>query len=288
MRVCFFRSHKAREGLLADAFVAGVAKHGDSGEIRLTEGLDGIAKGFDVVVMIGVKSKDIFERHRDAGIHVVYLDKGYQRHIQHAAPVRLWEYWRVAVDGHNPTRYLMATDRPDDRAEAMSFSLKPWRKSGKHIVFAGSSAKYHEFYDLPDPTTYAKSVIRQIRRLAPGREILYRPKPSWHDAVPIKGSTWSGRGQTLAEVLVGAHALVTHGSNSCFEAVCAGVPCVVLGEGVARPVSSTEVSEIESPRLAPMGERQQWLANVAYQEWTMPEFESGQAWAVIRSQIGRV
>ena len=285
MRVCFFRSHKAREGLLADAFIAGVEKHGDTGEIRFATGEDDFADNCEVVVMIGVKSKELYQRHWKAGIHVVYLDKGYQRHIQHTTPVRLWEYWRVAVDGHHPTRNLMSADRPEDRAEAMSFDLKPWRSEGKHIIFAGSSAKYHDFYDLPDPTRYASKMIKRIRNHAPGRKVFYRPKPSWSDAVEIPGSTWSGREQKLADLLHGAHALVTHGSNCCFEAVCAGVPCIVLGDGVAKPISSTEIEQIESPRLASWAERRQWLANLAYQEWTMGEYATGEAWSSIRPQI---
>lgn len=203
-------------------------------------------------------------------------------------PVKAWEYWRVAVDGHHPTRTLMATPRASDRMRAQmqraELSLEPWRKAGEHIVIAGSSAKYHAFYGLPEPTEYAEELVRQLQRIT-GRPIVYRPKPSWRGAVPIGGARYSPRDEGIEDVLSGAHVLVTHGSNACFEAVISGVPCIVLGDAVAKPISSQNLREIEMPYLATDEERDQWLANLGWCQWTLREFADGDAWAAIRPQI---
>ena len=156
-----------------------------------------------------------------------------------------------------------------------------WRKSGLQIVFAGSSAKYHAFYDLPDPTAYAREVVARITKLS-DRPIIYRPKPSWREAVPVPGSRFSHGKEGILSALANAHCLITHGSNACFEAALMGIPTIVLGAAVARPISSTSLDDIEFPFR---GKRIQWLNNLAYHQWTEGEMRSGEAWQTVREQL---
>jgi hypothetical protein len=281
MKVAFLHSDKPRERLLADAFLTGARRHGhDTAAVSL--GDEPPPGSFDVVAMVGVKSRERFTAHHRAGAHIVYFDKGYTR-AKSTGPVRGWEYWRFALDAHHPTVAIARQALPDDRVERMGWKLSPWRRKGSHVVFAGSSAKYHEFYGLREPTPYAERITREIR--THDRPVIYRPKPSWHDAEPIPGSGYSLLPETLEQILVGAHALVTHGSNACFEAVLAGVPCIILGDGVAKPLSSTSLDELDAPRLASEEERRQWLANLAYWQWTRAELADGSAWQFIGEQI---
>ena len=309
MKIAFFSSGKQREKNVSRAFMAGVRASGDKCIINdMGETLHDAASsniknirqytkalkqdGVSVAVMVGVKSIEIYRACRAAGIHTIMLDKGYQRHRN---PIgKYWEYWRAAVDDHHPTATLMDIDHPRDRMTGIRLSRWRTPTDQGHIVLAGSSAKYHRFYDLPEPTQWAIDVVAELRRHT-NREIIYRPKASWHDAVPIEGTSYSKRpddGRIFAgkhnilEALAGAHALVTHGSNACFEAVTSGVPCIILGNGVAKPLSSTTIADIENPLLASMQQRQKWLAALAYSQWTLLEFKSGEAWATIRPQIG--
>lgn len=275
MKVAFLASDKEREQDLAAAFCAGVRAHGGEAEtIDLTGAPVDLAE-FDAAAMVGVKSFEYWEGARMAGCVPIMLDKGYVRDRVRGA--KTWRYWRVAVGDHHPK--LQA--RPPERFAALGLTAQPWRKTGKHIILAGSSAKYHAFYGLPDPTTYAREVVARLREVT-NRPIVYRPKPSWRDAVPIKGCRYSTNTEHISAVLRGAWALVTHGSNASFEAALAGVPSIVLGNGIAKPLSSTDLGEIEAPRL---GNRARWFASLAYCQWTLEEFESGEAWAEIKGQV---
>lgn len=283
MKVTFWHSDKPRERILADAFRTGATTHGDEVELRALQ-LSVEVADCDVAVMVGVKSRELFRAHWDAGVHTVMIDKGYARHAL-PGPIKLWEYWRVAVDAHHPTSRLMSVARPFDRIERVNLPLLPWRRKGRHIVIAGSSQKYHDFYDLRDPTQWTRKLVKQIEGLELGREIVYRPKPSWREAVPVEGTRYSQPPENIEDVLQGAQCLVTHGSNACFEAVVMGIPCVVLGDAVAKPISSTTVEEVADPKMVSPSVRWQWLANLAYCQWTMSEFASGEAWATVRTQI---
>ncbi len=137
---------------------------------------------------------------------------------------------------------------------------------------------------MKDPTAYARGIVRELRQ-STERPLVYRPKPSWSDAVPIIKTTYSGPEEHIGRALTGAWVTVTHGSNACFESVLAGIPCIILGDAVAKPISSTSLGDIENPRLASDAERLAWANNLAYFQWTAAEFLSGQAWEFIRQEI---
>lgn len=279
MMVLFAASEKEREQRLARAFAEGTARHGDQTVICHNGAVPDLDP-FDLVAMVGVKSKRTFDAALAAGKLPIMLDKGYVR--TRRAGGRTWEYWRVSVGAHHPTRTtLMATDYPSDRWDALGLPVGPWRKRGGKVVIAGSSAKYHAFHGLPDPTRYARLIVEQLH-LVTDLPIVYRPKPSWRDAKPIDGTRFSVPPESLMTCLDGAFCLVTHGSNACFEAALWGIPSIVLGDAVAAPISSTDFLRFRKPRREP---REQWFANLAYHQWTEAEFASGEAWATISHQV---
>lgn len=282
MKVVFHASEKEREQELAQCFLAGVREHGHTGEIRPLG--SGLPLSGDLACMVGVKSATLWQRHREAGIPLLYFDKGYSRHRR---PNSTWEYWRVSPNAHHPTgTSLISHNYPANRLMRMGLDIKPWRSKTKGpIIFAGSSAKYHEFYGMPDPTEYAQMVISEIRRFTT-REIVYRPKPSWRDATPIAGARYSQNPESLGTLLMNAQCLVTHGSNACFEAMVAGVPTIILGDGVTRPLSSISLADVERPLIPHHKKRYQLLANIAYHQWTLPEMVSGEAWDTIGEWYG--
>jgi hypothetical protein len=282
VKVRFWASDKPRERILAEAFVTGVKAFGDQADTRSLG--EEITPDCDVAVMVGVKSKELWRAHQRMGVQLIYLDKGYDRHDRGDGS-RVWEYWRCAVNAHQPTAKFRP-DYPTDRMEAFEWEFKPWRKSGSHVLIAGSSAKYHSFYDLKEPNDYWRKAIKQMNTK---RFIVYRPKPSWKEAQAIEGTEFH-HGPNMPGIdddLKNAHVLVTHGSNACFEAMLAGVPSIVIGDAVAKPISSTELTDIEKPRLASDAERKALLAFLSYHQFTMEEMCEGIAWRTLRQEIFR-
>lgn len=276
MNIVFYASDKTRERRLAAAFAAGAHRHGHHVAIKplgapLSDGGD-----IDLVCMVGVKSHMLWRYVRTLGIPTVMFDKGYSRHKQDGC----WEYWRIAYKAHQPTAATIRVKYSGDRFKRLKLTVSPWKKpkNGTHILIAGSSAKYHTFYGLPDPTTYARSLVREIRQYS-GRPIVYRPKPSWKGAGPIPGTTFSQGKRPLALDLEDCHVLVTHGSNACYEATLNGTPSIVLGEGVVKSISSTKLSRIERPLR---GHRPPVFNALAYHQWTLAEMAEGTMFDVMR------
>jgi hypothetical protein len=69
-----------------------------------------------------------------------------------------------------------------------------------------------------------------------------------------------------------AWATVSWNSNPGSQSIIAGVPAFVGENSLARDVANIDLSNIENPM---MPERQQWLNELAYTEYTTKEIESG-------------
>lgn len=284
MKVVAWYSEHKREVVLAQAIVDGCAAHGVRAKMRV-KGRDDWNEDCDLACMVGVKNLELFRAYRKRGINVAYFDKGYVRRLHRTenGGEEWMEYWRVAVNAHQPVSYVEMAKCESSRAKDEGLRLLPWRVSGEAILVDGSSAKHYAFHDLGDPTAVARETIDGLRKLS-DRPIIYRPKPSWRGAVPIDGTEYS-TGKDFRPAFARAHVLVTYGSNLCFDAVLAGVPCIVLGEGIARPISSTSIEDAERPRLASDDVRKQWLANVAWCQFSKYEIATGVAWPVIKDMI---
>jgi hypothetical protein len=276
LKIVFFASNKRREVHLAKAFLAGAKSHGVKVERRDTNDIPK-ETDYQYACMVGVKSARLWTELKRRGVTPIMFDKGYSRRRYGIA----WQYWRVSVGTHHPAASLRQV-YPSDRFFSLGFNVSPgWKRNGSHILLAGSSAKYHKFYNMADPTAYAKDVVKQIRRYS-DRPIIYRPKPSWSGAVTIKGTKFSHDGTPLIEDLRNAHCVVTHGSNACFDAAVTGIPSIVLGDGVMRSISSHTVSAIEDPKR---GERMPLFFALAYHQWTLEEMQSGEAFETIKDWL---
>jgi hypothetical protein len=269
---------KPRELNLFEAVREGAAKHGDTVHIEEVRKYSKPNHKFDAVAIWGVKSgaKQFLTDHWKIGMTTLMFDKGY---------VRDGNYTRVSVDDSQPLRYFQRVSRPPDRFDALGVNLRSHNAGGgRSILFAGSSQKYCSFHGLGDATRYAKGVIEQAEFYTDD-PIIYRPKPSWSGAVPIRDHRYSPPTEKIGDVLSGCRALITFGSNAAIDAIVRGIPAIVLGDGIAKPVCSNDIRDIADPYLPSEKERRQWCNDWAYCQWTFEEHRSGEAWCYIREEM---
>lgn len=238
----------------------------------------------DLCCLVGVKTVDWFKMYREAGIPVALFDKGYVR----ALNANLQRYWRVAINGLQPLEYVAtATHSPVRWQEARAVMRRKeaqWNPRGDHVLIAGSSAKAMRWGGVFDATAWVQNLVDDIKRLVDW-PIIYRPKATWRDAKPIYGTEFSQDKDGLADCMERSRVMIVSSSNACFDAVMAGLPVIVLGEGIARPIASTTLDDLERPRLADRCERTQWLANLAWTQWTLKEYAGGDGWRQIRAMM---
>lgn len=294
MKVVFYAASKPREIMLANALERGVRTHGDDFELRRSgdygETDDGDYRKFpgptddtDVAVFFGVKghSRAIYEDHRAMGKATIYLDKGYTRDKGGDGHTK---YTRASVNAPSPVAYMMREKKSSRRFERLGVQLKSRQNHSGHVLFCGSSAKYHFFHRLDEPTAFARKLVRTLRGLTE-RHVIYRPKPSWRGAVAVPGTSMSRGDSSIQDALKSCHVLITHGSAAAMDAILAGVPALVLGDAIARPIAETDIANVEKPFWPNDKKRLRWAAAMAHCQWTKAELESGEAWEELRQEI---
>ncbi len=264
-----------RSQMIAPALAAGAKLEGYTVTVE-SEGSYTEPTG-DIVAFYGFirNMPRILADYVKSGRKVVFVDLGYwgRRHGG-----RFSGFHKISVNARHPTKYLMAVERDDSRLRRFGVTAKPWRTKGDHIVLAGMSQKSAESYGLKAEEWERKAVI-ELRRHT-DRPIIYRPKPSWLGAQPIPTTTME-RTALPDQALRNCHAVVTHHSNVAVDALAAGVPAFCV-EGVAVPMSERRLRRIERP-VFPEG-REQWLANIAWSQWSVAEMASGAMWRHLKAE----
>ena len=265
--VVYAEPHTRRSSQIGEALLNGARRMGWSADI--TPRLHIEAKG-DIIAAYGWKNVQMFNAYRKAGRHFLYVDLGYWSRKRSRGDFS--GFHKCVLDARHATKYFQR-NRPADRIKGAP-SIEPWQSSGKHIILAGMSAKGAGASGQPT-LAWELATIAKLRKVT-DRPIIYRPKPSWRDAKPIDGTTFSPGTQPIAEVLRGAHALVTYHSNASLDALAAGVP-IYAHEGLGSVMSMGSLADIETPPR-PAG-RKQLFADIGYCQWSVAEITDGTMWA---------
>jgi hypothetical protein len=231
-------------------------------------------------------AKRLMDAYLGAKKHFLFFDKGYSGRNT---------YWRVSLGAWQPLAYFQRFMRPPDRLKRAGFRIWPHpveKLDYNNVVFAGACQNYSNFMDLGNVNDYNLSVLQKLREHT-DRKIIYRPNPSWynkhHDEfrpiqMEVENVELSPPEVPFAHELDDCHLLVTHGTGAAVAAVAQGVPSMVLGPGICRPVSMTDENwnRVDNPFLPKDEARHQFFADLHYCQWTIEEYRNGAAWADLR------
>lgn len=215
-----------------------------------------------------------------AGKKAVYVDMGYWGRKDGG---RFAGFHKLAVNSRHPTAYFQAQPHSKARFESFGVPVESWRPDAPDapILIAGMGPKGSRFEGF-GIAGWEREVIGQLRQHT-DRPIWYRPKPNWEGARPLDGAIMVDKDALLAAQLQGCHAVVAHHSNAAVEGLCHGFPAFVA-EGVALALGSADLSTIEAPRMVDEGARRQWLADIAWTQWSVAEMAEGRAWRYLKDE----
>lgn len=267
--------HHRRSGAIVEAMCRGIRLTGDIPIRRDIRGYEKVEETTAVFYgYIGTFPR-VMREIREAGGRVVYIDLGYWGRNDGG---KLAGYHKFSVNDRHPTAYFQRKARSLERFRRFGIPILPWR-IGRNVVVAGMSGKAAKAEGF-QPNQWEREAVSIIRSVT-DRPIVYRPKPSWREATPIGGTTWSPPEQPLADLFADAHAVVTHHSNVAVDGLLSGIPACVA-DGVAEPMSLTDIRKIESPRYP--DDREQWAANIAWCQFNVAEMADGTAWRHLREE----
>ncbi len=156
--------------------------------------------------------------------------------------------------------------------------IKPkWRaqKSRGHILICPPIVDYERVHWFSH-THWLRNTQKTLRKAHTRREVRLRYKP---------GDPRDTQGRTLSEDFSACHAVVTIDSNIAVEAIIAGIPVFCMGTSPATVLGNTDIRMIDDPNRS--GDREEWLAILAANQWTLNEIREGAACEMMtRPRIG--
>lgn len=272
----YYAPSNSRSKVLAQAMARGIkAISNDSVSLRPSVSYKGIDS--DVAVFYGL-AEGLSRVMTDYSSHAkaVYMDLGYwHRRIKG----KYDGYHKISVNSRHPTAYFQKLKHSPSRFKQLGLNIAPWRRNdGGHILVAGMSAKA-ALAEGFEPEVWERNMVRELS-LRTERKIIYRPKPNWSSARPIRGSELQ-RKVELDQALVNCHSVVTHHSNVAVDALLAGIP-TFCWHGIASVMSLNMVDHIEKPYY-PEG-REQFAYDAAYCQWSIDEMAQGLPWKHLKNE----
>lgn len=153
------------------------------------------------------------------------------------------------------------------RFAALNIPIKPWRKTGGHILICPQSDQFmHTVVEYPG--SWLVDIVESLRKYT-DRPLVIRPwtgnKREWY--------------RTLPDDLVNCWAVVTHSSASAITAILSGIPAIVTAHDCIAKTMAGAVTQIEDPPMP--DNRLEWAGVVADNQWTAEEFKKGVAWQML-------
>ena len=265
---------------LYNALEKGMKKHGDKLIYYDTTETNCSPKE-NIRFVIGIKDN----KQRVDGIHRFVFDKGYDRKNIHNHPYSEWLHWSIRYMPDWPETRLLF-NAPHDRIHTLKMKLLPRKNTGTVITVATSSQKYCDCHNLGNATKYATNIIRQIKEKT-NKKIWYRPKPSFGNAVPIKGTLYDRTkgSKAMRKLFNKTYVLITDGSHIGARSVINGVPAITLDGGMGHSVTGHSLNNLEDPYWPSEKKRENWFADIGYSHYSIPEMTQGLAWEVMKQKL---
>ncbi len=203
-------------------------------------------------------------------------------------------YLRYSFDGVFPTTGFYF-DRDIDPARwqeisnNLGLSLKPYRKSGNHILIClqrngGWSMRGLNVVDWMNQT------ISNIRKYS-DRPIVVRKHPGDKKISSIlkinhKNVQISSEGKNLIDDFNNCWATVVYNSSPSVASLIEGIPTFLTDpqpqHSQTYGVANIDISNIENPK---MNDRQPWIERLSMCHWNFEELKSGKAWNFFKQYI---
>ena len=255
-----------------DAFTAGLQVHGVE---TIRSDFHHPVLSAQVAVMYGISQRHLIRAHQATGARCLIMEMGFVGD-RLARQSLLWD----GLNGYGT--HPRATDGGERwREEFGTAIVKPWRVDGDYVLLIGQYPGDQSIKHFEIGEWYRRAATAARRAFA--MPVHFRPHPE-AARKGVKPPAMTGvtvlRGD-LDAALKGAAVVVTANSNTGVLAAIAGVPVIATDRGaMCWPVASHTFTE---PLVTP--DRSQWLADLAWAQWSIEEMRSGAAWEHVRQSL---
>ena len=218
-------------------------------------------------------NKAIWDRARSQSKPVVVLEVG---------GIKRGTTWKVGLNGINRDAFFGDSGNDSNRRNLLGLEVKPWRTNGDKILICGQHDKSLQWEGMPRMSKWVIDTITEIQKHT-DRPIVFRPHPrcplpsiehEFKNVTRQNPRHIAGSYDDFDMGFSNIHATVSYSSNPGIHSILEGVPAFVGPASLAYDAANDIdfLHDIEAPSRP---DRQQWLNDYAWTEFTVDEIASG-------------
>ena len=219
-------------------------------------------------------NKTVWNHYRNQNKPVIVIEVG---------GIKRGTTWKVGLNGINRTACFGSAGNDSSRAIKLGLFCKPWIQGGDFILICGQHDKSLQWQGMPPMSKWVMNTIDQLQ-IHYDYPIVFRPHPRCklpdierqyknvyrQDPKPI-ADTYDDFDMNFNNVKY----TVSWSSNPGIHSIIGGVPAHVGPHSLAFDVACPHLLMVDNPH---MPNRQQWLNDYAWTEYTIEEIANGLPW----------
>jgi len=227
----------------------------------------------DELVIRGIVKKDAIKTAESLNNNYYYIDTGYVGNFPSLGNPSGKKIWHRIVK--NGLQHSQIRDVPPDRWNNLliqdpRLQWQGWKNHNKKILLVLPNPKATRFYDVD----YDQWISRTIESIKTYSDLPIETR--------IKGTrSERGHGYSIYDAFdTGVYATVVFNSIAALESVLYGIPSFVSVPCAASPIASDDLSRLSSPFKPDIATILKQCHNIAYGQFTIEEFSSGDAYRI--------
>jgi len=224
---------------------------------------------------------DIIRAAEKNNINYYYFDHAYmyKAYVHRPDPVFNKRFYRITKNGEQLTKFINWKQSPDlikriqnfEKIQKIKINLNLYGKGSKILILPPTQF-ICEYHQLGTEDEWIDNTIQEIKKYT-DREIVVRKKPAIGETAPI----------SFEEHLKQAFCVVTYQTSAVTEAIRYGIPVFCSEYSCAKPVSKTDLSQIELPYYPTEEVIRYWINSLLTAQFTEEEITGGKAKEIIDS-----
>lgn len=216
-------------------------------------------------------NKTVWDTFRKSNRNVIVLEIG---------GIKRGTTWKVGLNEINRSGYFGPMGANSDRSVSLGLQVKPWRSDGEYILICGQHEKSLQWDGMPSMSKWVMNTIDQLQ-IHYDYPIIFRPHPrcklehierqykNVYRQEPQKiANTYDDYDMNFDNIKF----TVSWSSNPGIHSIINGVPAFTGPYSLAFDVACPHLLMVDNPN---MPDRQQWLNDYAWTEFTLSEIQSG-------------
>lgn len=235
-----------------------------------------------------VKTKDfrnkVYNKAKNDSNPLIVIDSGLFKCKRNVGVIEQ-NYYHICLNGIKNLSHKYSLNSDKYRFDQLGLEIYPYKNSetNQNVLVLGQ-LRFGLATQHIDINLWYDWVANELFKR--GKRVFFSPHPNELDARMTCGKydiKHLSPKEPMSKRLKDIDSVITFSTNGCVEAILSGVPTIAMSEiSVAYNICSNSLDELDAIKRP---DREQWLYDLAYENWSVSEMKNGDWWNYMKDRI---